>query len=1127
MNHLVQHIYMRKLGFYLVIIAVLIGGMLFPGNVFGQSSQALLKFEVTDTLDQLREKIQQNGYNFTVGHNWVYDMTPEQKAKFFSRHLGPIPRGQVGPVDIGPLKEDLGKTLPTQFDWRNYNGHSYIGSIRDQGQCGSCYAFGASAAAEGTYNWAMGKYDTNVANFSEAYIAFCLSAYYSGFDGCNGANYDYDELKALVEKGIVDDSVFPYSDTLTSCAVPGVTPSVKFTSWYRVLCGDTAAIKTAIMTYGVVDAAVYVDSAFQAYSGGIYENTDTSCSGTPCYYTATDHAIALVGWGVDAATGKEYWILRNSWGTSWGESGYMRIAMTSARVACEVAYLTYGYALQVNKSGTGTGTVTSAPTGINCGSDCTKTYPAGTVIKLTATADSNSTFTGWSGGNCSGTEPCTLTLNSNTTVTATFTGSGPTPTPTPTATPTTTLDCNNAILLTDEIPYSGSTVGGSSVVSSYPCNSGWAETGPEKVHKITTTISGDITATLSNLSSDLDVFILNACDSNSCVAYGTNTATYLSASPGTYYIVVDGYNGASGSYTLTVNIPTPSTPTPTPTATRTPTPTPTPTVKPPTPTPTSTPTPTPTPTSTPTPTPTPSPSTYHSYLAEGYTNNGYTTEIVLLNPNAQTARTTITFLKENGTTVTYPSLTTLPPLTRRVIDASGTVPLQGFATQVQASLPLVVERTTCWPAGGVPMAEGHNATAVSTLSPTWYLAEGYNNTNSTGYRTVLSLANPNAVAATVKVTFLKEDGTTLPYACTMAPQSRRAIVTAQLIPNGGFATTVVASQPIVVERVTYWNAGGVTNKGGHSVMGTPGLATTWYFAEGYNNSSPSAGYRTVLSLANPNAVAATVKVTFLKEDGTTVPYACTVAPQSRRAIVTAQLIPNGGFATQVVASQPIVAERVTYWNAGGVTDAGGHATMGASGLAKTWYLAQGANSTTAAAFRTILALANPNAVAATVKVTFLKEDGMTLGYTCTVAPHSRRAIVTAPLIPNGGFATQVVASQPIVAERVTYWNAGGVANTGGHCSLGVPLDGGLAKGTPESYLVTVRLAGTGTGTVVSSGIDCGTDCTETYPDGTLLNLKAIPGADAIFTGWLVNGEPVTGSFQVKDATTITATFEKK
>ncbi len=77
--------------------------------------------------------------------------------------------------------------------------------------------------------------------------------------------------------------------------------------------------------------------------------------------------------------------------------------------------------LTVVKSGTGTGTVTSSPAGVNCGSDCTESYAAGTMVTLTASADSTATFTGWSGGGCTGTAPCVVTMNGATTVTATFT----------------------------------------------------------------------------------------------------------------------------------------------------------------------------------------------------------------------------------------------------------------------------------------------------------------------------------------------------------------------------------------------------------------------------------------------------------------------------------------------------------------------------------------------------------------------------------------------------------------------------------------------------------------------------------------------------------------------------------
>jgi len=303
-------------------------------------SKGVLAFEPGDTIEEIREKIEHNGYSFTVDNNWVYDMDPETKGRFFSRHAPLVPRPYSRSDDIGPLANHLQDALPAAFDWRSHNGHSYIGSVRDQGDCGSCYAFGACAAAEGTYNYAMGLYDANGVDFSEAFVAFCLSDHYSGFDGCDGSSYDYEELDGLVDYGVCNETDYLYTDVEQSCPLSSYPSTIQFESWNRVSCGDIEAIKAAIMTYGVVDAAVNVGAAFQAYSGGVYEDTNSSCDSSPCYYKPTNHAIALVGWDDNPPEGGGgCWILRNSWGTGWGEDGYMRIRYDSARVACEVCYL--------------------------------------------------------------------------------------------------------------------------------------------------------------------------------------------------------------------------------------------------------------------------------------------------------------------------------------------------------------------------------------------------------------------------------------------------------------------------------------------------------------------------------------------------------------------------------------------------------------------------------------------------------------------------------------------------------------------------------------------------------------------------------------------------------------------
>jgi len=321
--------------FLLIIILIFV----FSLQGISENQKLVLKFEKNDTLEQIWEKIKYNGYEFQVSHNWVFDMSPEQKIAFYTRRPSQQSTRLERSDDIGPLARYIEKkALPARFDWRNHNGHAYIGAVRNQGYCGSCYAFGAAAAAEGTYNVAMNRYDGNCIDLSESFIMWCLGSlpqFYPHFFGCDGADYDYMELQALVEYGIVRESDYPYTTSFSGVCTHWNDPIIKFTQWYRIPCGDIDAIKTAIMTYGVVDAAVLVSGAFEAYHSGVYQDSNTSCYASPCYYTPTDHAISLVGW--DDADGS--FILRNSWGSSWGENGYMRIKYNSAVVACEVCYL--------------------------------------------------------------------------------------------------------------------------------------------------------------------------------------------------------------------------------------------------------------------------------------------------------------------------------------------------------------------------------------------------------------------------------------------------------------------------------------------------------------------------------------------------------------------------------------------------------------------------------------------------------------------------------------------------------------------------------------------------------------------------------------------------------------------
>lgn len=306
--------------------------------------------------------------------------------------------------------------LPDSFDWRKYNGHTYIGPVRNQGSCGACYAFGAAACAEGVYNFATGKYDANCIDLSESFIIWCLGtvpAYGQHFFGCNGADYSYTELTALVDSGSTFESYFPYQTNNPGTCTHWNDPRIKFSQWYRVGCSDIAAIKTAIMTYGVVDASVILTTPFYNYSGGVFSDTYTSCYSSPCYYTPTSHVVSLVGWGIDPVEG-EYWILRNSWGAGWGDQGYMKIKMTSARVACEVSYLTMTPVVQTAPVAT-----TLAPAAITVsGAGLNGSVAAGN--SSTVVTYEYGTTTAY--GNTVNAAPSSISGNTTTTVTATLTG---------------------------------------------------------------------------------------------------------------------------------------------------------------------------------------------------------------------------------------------------------------------------------------------------------------------------------------------------------------------------------------------------------------------------------------------------------------------------------------------------------------------------------------------------------------------------------------------------------------------------------------------------------------------------------------------------------------------------------
>jgi len=193
-------------------------------------------------------------------------------------------------------------TLPATVDWVTAGA---VTPIKNQGQCGDCWAFSTTGSLEGVY-----EINTkNLTSFSEQQLTDCSDSY--GNEGCNGGLMD-DAFEYVMAQGIETEKQYPFVGVDQTCAYNAADVVFKITGFTNVPPSNNDDLQAAVAQQPI---SIAIDAeAIMFYSSGIFDNKNCG--------TSLDHGVLAVGYGTEEST--DYWLVKNSWGTSWGMSGYIK-----------------------------------------------------------------------------------------------------------------------------------------------------------------------------------------------------------------------------------------------------------------------------------------------------------------------------------------------------------------------------------------------------------------------------------------------------------------------------------------------------------------------------------------------------------------------------------------------------------------------------------------------------------------------------------------------------------------------------------------------------------------------------------------------------------------------------------
>ncbi|KAM7403224.1 hypothetical protein PAMA_003918 [Pampus argenteus] len=246
--------------------------------------------------------------SYRLGMTYFADMENEEYRRMISLGCLGLFNASLPRSGSAFLRLPEGADLPVSVDWRD---KGYVTDIKDQKECGSCWAFSTTGSLEGQTFRKTGK----LVSLSEQQLVDCSDKY--GNMGCMGGLMD-SAFKYIIDNGGIDtEESYPYEAEDGKCRYNPANIGATCTGYTDIKQGDEDALKEAVATVGPVSIGIDASHAsFQLYESGVYNEPE-------CSSIDLDHGVLIVGYGTEK--GHDYWLVKNSWGLQWGDKGYIKM----------------------------------------------------------------------------------------------------------------------------------------------------------------------------------------------------------------------------------------------------------------------------------------------------------------------------------------------------------------------------------------------------------------------------------------------------------------------------------------------------------------------------------------------------------------------------------------------------------------------------------------------------------------------------------------------------------------------------------------------------------------------------------------------------------------------------------